>query len=313
MLGLFLIVAFSVEDFWTWNNIIASVVVAVFIGIAFMLNRTVSENSSAFIGVTVLLGLFIVGSLVVDGFFSAINIKSMLVFASFLGLACVGQTLVVLLGGLDLSIPFVIGSANVALLYLLGLGVPSWFAVIAILILGAIIGVINGLLSFRLQGQALIVTLGVGFAVAGGTQILTSIGTRYSGNVFGVVPEWLTNIAAMNGRTFGLDFPPVIVIWIAAAILLTIAMRNTVFGRRLYALGGSRRAARRLSISERNYWIAVYGASGCIAAMTGALLLGWSGGGFIGVGDPYLFMTLACRGDRWHLAPGRLGRLWLHR
>ena len=293
LLGLFLIVAFSVEDFWIWNNIIASVVVAVFIGIAFMLNRTVSENSSAFIGVTVLLGLFIVGSLVVDGFFSAINIKSMLVFASFLGLACVGQTLVVLLGGLDLSIPFVIGSANVALLYLLGLGVPSWFAVIAILLLGAIVGVINGLLSFRLQGQALIVTLGVGFAVAGGTQILTSIGTRYSGNVFGVVPEWLTNIAAMNGRTFGLDFPPVIVIWIAAAILLTIAMRNTVFGRRLYALGGSRRAARRLSISERNYWIAVYGASGCIAAMTGALLLGWSGGGFIGVGDPYLFMTLA--------------------
>ena len=252
-----------------------------------------TENSSAFVGITVLAGLFIVGSLVVDGFFATINIKSMLVFASFLGLACIGQTLVVLLGGLDLSIPFIIGSANIGLLYLLGLGLPSWFAVVAILLAGAVIGALNGILSFRLQGQALIVTLGMGFAVAGGTQILTSIGTRYSGNVFGVVPEWLTNIAAMNGRTFGLDFPPVIVIWLAAAVLLTLAMRNTVFGRNLYALGGSRTAARRLSISERKYWVGVYVASGAIAAATGTLLLGWSGGGFIGVGDPYLFMTLA--------------------
>jgi ribose transport system permease protein len=293
LLALFLIVSFSVENFYTTSNVVASIVLAVTIAVAIILNRLVTENSSAFVGVTVLLGLFIIGSLVVDGFFSAINVKSMLVFAAFLGLACIGQTLVALLGGLDLSIPFVIGSANVALLYILGLGVPSWFAVIIILAAGAVIGVINGMLSFRLQGQALIVTLGVGFAVAGGTQILTSIGTRYSGNVFGVVPEWLTNIAAMNGRTFGLDFPPVIVIWLGAAILLTIAMRNTVYGRSLYALGGSRIAAKRLSISERKYWVSVYAISGCAASATGVLLLGWSGGGFIGVGNPYLFMTLA--------------------
>lgn len=290
---LFLIVSFSIEGFYTTRNIVASIVVAVFAGVAVLLNRTVTENSSAFVGITVLLGLFIVGSLVVDGFFSATNVKSMLVFAAFLGLACIGQTLVVLLGGLDLSIPFVIGSANVGLLYLLGLGLPSWFAVLIILLAGTLIGVMNGMLSFRLQGQALIITLGMGFAVAGGTQILTSIGTRYSGNVFGVVPDWLTNIAAMNGRTFGLDFPPVIAIWLLAAVVLTIAMRNTVFGRNLYALGGSRVAARRLSVSERKYWSGVHAASGCIAAATGTLLLGWSGGGFIGVGDPYLFMTLA--------------------
>jgi len=293
LMALFLIVSFTVEDFYTPTNILASVVLAVFLAIAAILNRIVTENSSAFVGITVLLGLFIIGSLVVDGFFSAINLKSMLVFAAFLGLACIGQTLVALLGGLDLSIPYVIGSANVALLYILGLGVPSWFAVIIILVLGAIIGLINGILSYRLQGQALIVTLGVGFAVAGGTQILTSIGTRYSGNVFGVVPDWLTNIAAMNGRTFGLDFPPVIFIWLGAAVLLTIAMRNTVYGRNLYALGGSRIAAKRISVSERNYWVGVYGISGAVAAITGMLLLGWSGGGFIGVGNSYLFMTLA--------------------
>ncbi len=70
-------------------------------------------------------------------------------------------------------------------------------------------------------------------------------------------------------------------------------MRNTIYGRNLYALGGSRIASKRLSISERRYWVGVYTISGFIAALTGELLLGWSGSGFIGVGDPYLFMTLA--------------------
>ena len=287
-------VAASVEGFFTVANIVASLLLAGFLALAVAINRNVAENKSAFIGITVLIGLFVVGSIIVDGFFSAINMKSMLVFAAFLGLACMGQTLVVLLGGLDLSIPFIIGSANIGLMYLFGFeGLPNWIAVICILVLGAVIGLVTGILSFRLQGQALIVSLGVGFAVAGGTQIITSIGTRYAGNVHGAVPGWLTNIAAMNGSTFGLSFPPVILIWLAASVLLIVAMRNTVYGRALYALGGSRTAARRLQISERKYWIGVYAISGFIAALTGELLLGWSGSGFIGVGDPYLFTTLA--------------------
>ena len=291
---LFLILTATVEGFFTVRNVFASIILAILLGLAVALNKYATTNKSALIGVTVLVGLFIVGSLVVDGFFSAINFKSMLVFAAFLGLACLGQTLVVLLGGLDLSIPFIIGSANIGLAYLFAIeGLPNWLAVLIILGFGACIGAVTGFLSFRLQGQALIVSLGVGFAVAGGTQIITSIGTRYAGNVHGAVPGWLTNIAAMNGQTFGLNIPPVILIWIVVAILLIIAMRNTVFGRNLYALGGSRTAAKRLSISERKYWVGVYAISGFIAALTGELLLGWSGSGFIGVGDPYLFTTLA--------------------
>jgi len=240
-----------------------------------------------------LLGLFIVGALAIDGFASATNIRSMLLFASFLGLACIGQTLVALLGGLDLSIPFVIGSSNIGLLYLISLGIPPWLAFIVLLCLGAGVGFVNGMLSFRLQGQALIVTLGVGFAISGGTQIITSMASRFGGNVFGQVPNWLINIATMNGNTFGLKIPAVILIWGLLSFALIVGLKNTKYGRNLYALGGSRVAADRLSISERAYWIGTYMISGVGAAFTGALLLGWSGGGFIGVGDPYLFMTLA--------------------
>lgn len=274
-------------------NLTSALVLLGLLILAMTVSRFVADNRSAFIGIMVLVGLFVVGSINIRGFASGFNIKSMLLFASFLGLACVGQTLVALLGGLDLSIPFLIGAANVGLLFIIGHGAPSWIAVIIVLLIGLAIGAINGALSYRLQGQALIVTLGTGFAVSGGTQILTSIGSSFAGNVFGVVPPWLKNLAAMNGTTFGLNFPPAILIWVVVSIVLIVGLKNTVYGRHLYALGGNRTSAARLSISERKYWISVYAISGLVSAMTGELLLGWSGGGFIGVGQPYLFMTLA--------------------
>jgi ribose transport system permease protein len=285
--------SFAITGFFTLTNVLSFLVFIAFIVGAYALSRYISINKSVFIGCTVLIVLFVAGSLAIDGFASTANLKSMLLFAAFLGLACVGQTLVALLGGLDLSIPFVIGSSNVGLLYLISLGIPPWLAFIGVLVLGVAIGFVNGVLSFRLQGQALIVTLGVGFAVSGGTQIVTSIDTAFGGNVFGVVPNWLVNVATLSGTTFGLRIPPVVVLWIIVAVALILGLKNTRYGRTLYALGGSRLAARRLSISERAYWIGCYMIGGFFSALTGSLLLGWSGGGFIGVGDPYLFMTLA--------------------
>ena len=293
LLLLFLIVSVTVSGFFNLLNVIAFGVIGVLIVFAVQVGRLFVDNRSAFIGLTVLVALFAIGSFSIDGFASLTNVKSMLVFASFLGLACVGQTLVAMLGGLDLSIPFIIGSSNVGLLYLIGVGVPSWIAVILIIALGALIGLVNGILSFRLQGQALILTLGVGFAISGLTQILTSIGSVYSGNVFGVVPGWLRNIAAMNGNTFGLPLPPIILVWVGVAALLIYGLKHTVYGRHLSALGGNRVSASRVMISERRYWWGAYLVSGAMSALTGAVLLGWSGGGFIGVGQPYLFMTLA--------------------
>jgi ribose transport system permease protein len=293
VLAAFLLLSLTVEGFFNpWNVISLAILLAILV-LTRTLGRQFQQNRSAFIGIMVLAGLFSVGSMNIEGFSSGNNIKSMLLFASFLGIASIGQTLVALLGGLDLSIPFIIGGANVGLLYLIGLGVPPWLATMIVLFIGTLFGVINGLLSYRLQGQALIVTLGTGFAISGGVQIVTSIGSAYSGNVFGTVPPWLSNISAMNGTTFGLPFPPVIAIWALISLILIIGLRTTVYGRYLYALGVNRTSASRVMISEMRYWVMMYALSGFFAALTGGLLLGWSGGGFIGVGDQYLFLTLA--------------------
>jgi ribose transport system permease protein len=251
------------------------------------------ENRSVAIGGVLLFVLLVAGGLMVSGFLSIQNARSILLLAAFLGLASIGQTLVALLGGLDLSIPFLIGSANILLPKLMHDGLSPPLAIVIVLVLGIVAGCANGFASYKLQGQSLIMSLGVGFAVQGATEIYASIGTGFGGTSWVTVPAWLTNLAAFNGKTFGLPIPPVVVIWIGLSVALVWIMHNTWFGRGVYALGGSRVAAARLRFSELRTWVALHGISGCTSALTGVLLLGFSGGGFVGVGDPYLFSTVA--------------------
>lgn len=250
-------------------------------------------NRNTLFGIGLLVLLMLAGAVTVDGFLSFDNIRSMLLLAAFLGLASLGQTLVALLGGLDLAIPYIIGAANILLASLFTFGVPSAAAVLIILVGGVVIGIANGVFSFRMQGQALIMTLGVGFAIVGGAQILASIGSDEGGNNFGSVPDWLTNLSSISGTSFGLPVPAVVLIWALISLILIFAMLKSRIGRGFYAVGGSRTAAKRLMISEFWLWIAAYAVSGAMAAFTGIVLLGFSGGGFVGVGDPYLFTTVA--------------------
>jgi len=245
------------------------------------------------IGFGLLAALLILGAILVPGFISPRNARSILLLAAFLGLASLGQTLCALVGALDLSIPYLIGGANILFPSLLVAGLPAWLAIVVVVLLGAFIGFGNGLLSFKLQGQALIMSLGIGFAVVGAVQLYTSLGSAFGGTVFAPVPNWLRNFAAFNGKTFGFPVPPVVILWLLLTAAAIWALYNTWFGRSVYAVGGSRVAAARLGISELRVWTAIHSVSGAMSALTGVLLLGFSGGGFVGVGDPYLFTTVA--------------------
>ncbi len=257
------------------------------------LRDSIRLSRSVLIGIGLLVVFGIVGYIAVPGFDSFANIRSMLLLAAFLGLASLGQTLCTLLGGIDLSIPFVIGSANIVLASLFNLGVPAPLACLIVLGGALAIGFLNGVLTFRVQGQSLIMSLGVGFAVVGFCQILTSIGSAYAGNVLGQVPGWLRNIASIGGSTFGIPLPPVVLIWALISIAVVVIMTRTLFGRSFYAVGGNRQAAARSLISEFRTWVTAYTVSGGMSAVTGMIMLGFSGGGYVGVGDPYLFTTVA--------------------
>ena len=97
LLGLFILLCFLVPGFFSGRTVVSAIILLGFLILAFIAYKYLNINKSVIIGVAVLVGLFIIGSVSIDGFLSLQNIKSMLVFASFLGLATIGQTLVVML------------------------------------------------------------------------------------------------------------------------------------------------------------------------------------------------------------------------
>src|SRR3954464_10554744 len=106
--------------------------------------------------------LFVIGTATIPGYGTRPSILSLLVLSSLLGLACVGQTLAVIIGGVDLSIPAVIGLADVVITQLYGAGWSFWSAAAVILALAVAIGAANALLSLYLHVHTLVITLGTG-------------------------------------------------------------------------------------------------------------------------------------------------------
>jgi ribose transport system permease protein len=113
------------------------------------------------------------------------------------------------------------------------------------------------------------------------------------GTVEGGAPDWIVSLTKINGETLGLPIPHVVWVWVVLAIVVMVALRRTRFGRSLYAVGDNPVAADRALIRRRNVTLAVYALSATGAGAAGILLGGFTGGGFVDVGTPYLFTTIA--------------------
>lgn len=230
--------------------------------------------------------LFGIGTIVIQGYASRFNVSSILVLGSLLGIAAAGQAIVVLLGGIDLSIPYVIGVADVVGAELTQRGWPFWATALLVLAIAFSIGVVSGGVSASLGIHPLIVTLGVGFVVQGGVQIWTG------GRPSGLAPDWLTR-AVIPGRSVGpFPFPPLVLFWAGFTLLLLFLLRATVLGRRIYAVGANPEAARLALVSPVRIWSLAFGLSAVCAAIAGLLLLGFTGSALATIGDQYLFLSV---------------------
>jgi len=231
--------------------------------------------------------LFVLGALLIPGYSSAFAIRAMLVLACLLAVACVGQTLTIIIGGIDLSIPFVIGFANVvaAQLYGDGMNFVLVCAIVGVLALG--IGAVNGLISAGLGLHPLIVTLGVGTIVQGAVLVWTR------GFPSGSAPDAVTKFVSIGGSVGPVPVPWLVPSFIVLAVLIILVLNRTPYGRRLFALGSNPRAAALALISPLRMWVVTYAISAFFAAVAGVLLLGFTGSAYGDVGQPYLFQTIA--------------------
>ncbi|RUX94550.1 MULTISPECIES: ABC transporter permease [unclassified Mesorhizobium] len=237
--------------------------------------------------VVALVALYAIGMLTISGFGGWRSILAMLVLASFIGIAAAGQTAVALLGGIDLAIPGFIAFANVATAEFTGNGWPFPVTALAILLVSAVLGALNGFASRALKLNPLIVTLGVSAVIMGAILAWTG------GQPTGYAPKWLNQFVAPSGTTFGLPIPPVLVFWAVLSLGMIVILRRTPFGKRIYASGASLPAARLAQVPTIRVWVLTFALSAVLAAVTGILLAGFSTQGDPRISTPYLFNTIA--------------------
>lgn len=232
--------------------------------------------------------LFVMGGFIKSGFASGHSITTILVVASFTGYVATGQMFVILIGGIDLSIPWVL-NASAILLVTTSLGQDSRaaLAVAAALGLGLVIGAINGIGVAYLGISAVVMTLGMNGIMQGATLGLTkglTCGTCTSSTP-GVVHD------AILGEATGI--PNDLFLWLGVTILVAILLSATVFGRRVYAVGNNPEASFLAGINVKVVTVVLYMLSGLFAALAGITLTAYGGQPTLGLGDPYLLQSVA--------------------
>ncbi|HET9173098.1 MAG TPA: ABC transporter permease [Actinospica sp.] len=208
--------------------------------------------------------------------------------ASFLGIAAAGQTLVILVGGLDFSIAAYIVAGNLLVTHLVGN--EHWnFGAAALLVFAicAAGGGFAGWLCHRFQLEPLVITLAMSSIVVGAL-----VGTN-TALLNGSGPGWLQSFTNQTSDTFGLPVPPIIAFWIVLAAVISTVLLRTPIGRRLYLAGAGPRSADLAGVGTRRVWVSAYAASALLAGLAGVLLAGFSTGGDTNVGNGYLFPGLA--------------------
>lgn len=226
-------------------------------------------------------GIFIVGVIVFmilsPVFFTASNFTNILESTTAISIAAFGMTLVLLAGGIDLSMGAVVALVGVVSARLLEESGYSILPVAAIgMVIGLVVGTINGLIITTWNVQPFLVTLGTMTMVRGTALIISGGKTTY------VTDNLFKNIFA-KGNLFGI---PVLIVWLfIILIILYILISRTTFGRRVQAIGGNEAAAINSGIHVKRVKTVAYAINGLLSAICGLIILGKLSSGLPNAGE----------------------------
>lgn len=238
-----------------------------------------------FIAIACILVILAVGGSINPNFLSINYLLQQLEVASFLGIIAAGLMLVILLGHIDLSIPWTITMGG-----MMSTAVANMYATAGALTIpvglgcGLLVGLVNGLGVAWLRVPSMIFTLGMN-AVLQGLVVLYTGGAAPASHA-----TRLMSIMAVE-RTLGV--PNSLFVWGAVSILTIFLLRATQFGRYIYAVGNRERAAYLSGVPTRVVIVVCFALSGLTAALAGIMLTGYSTKAYQGMGDAYLLPSIA--------------------
>lgn len=213
------------------------------------------------------------------------NFVNVLNQASLAAIIAGGLTIAVIVGELDLSIGFAASMAGVLVTGLIvHVGLPIWLAILVVIAIGALIGLVNGLIVTKARVNSVIATLGMGTIIVG-------LNFAYSSGVPIVagVPEAFLEISL--GRFHGIPHNVIIMAFVLG--FLWVLVERTSIGQAIQAVGGNPAAARLSGINVDGVKILGFVASGMCAALTGILLASALGSGTTSAADSYLLTAFA--------------------
>jgi len=236
--------------------------------------------------------LFVLSGLLPNGFGSDLGIASaqatnIIRLAVFLGVVAAGQTLVIISGGegIDLSAGAVVTLAAIVTYSVVsGHNENVLLALPAALLVGGLIGLLNGLGVTFLKIAPLVMTLGMAGVVTGLIIVITQ------GSVSGAVAPIMTRVIA---RPVFLGIPGAIPIWIVFGLLMGLLLQRTSYGKYLFAIGTNRITARLSGVNVTGMVVGTYALAGMLAGLAGFLVVGNTGVVHIRIGDPFLFPSIA--------------------
>lgn len=251
---------------------------------------------------TLLAGLLIYFSIAAEGFLSPYSAVFIFQSVAITGILALGVTFTLVVDGFDLSIGSTATSALMLSAYVMVvLEMGAVAAVLACLVMGALIGLVNGLLIVKMKVPDLLATLGMMFLLIGlqripteGRSIATGMklpGGETANGTFAPEFLWL----GRNRFDFFIDnlIPVSVVILVVVAVLVWVFLELTRHGRLMYAIGSNQRAAALAGTNVNRYKIIAYMISGVLASVGGILLSARLGRGDIASGNNLLLDSVA--------------------
>jgi ribose transport system permease protein len=212
--------------------------------------------------------LFIIFSITAPNFFTARSILSLALQTSAVTIMGIGVTFPIITGGIDLSIGSVIALAGTVAVMVAIAGVPIWISMIVGLLVGAICGLLNGLMITRLKLPPFIATLGMMMVTRGVALTISNANALPAPESFGNLGN--NAIFDMGMKFPGIPFP--VLIMIGVAIIFSFILTKTRLGRYTFAVGSNEEAARLSGIKVGQVKVISYVISGLLAGLVGIIL-----------------------------------------
>lgn len=243
------------------------------------MNKKITEAVkilSAQKSVVVILAIFFAMLFFKTPFYTSYNLIDLVNSNSTLLVIALGFTVVLIAGGVDLSVGGIMVVSGIIAIKLINANVPIPIAVSVSILFGASIGAINGYLSVYQNTEPFIITLGMGVLLTGVAQQLTTARPIACTN-----PDFI-NLS--NYKVFGL-IPVMVLVMIVVFIIINWLLRSTSFGRNCYAIGGDFEVAKYSGINVFRIKSLTYVISGITAALAGVMLSSWVNSGNSTYGD----------------------------